>query len=383
MTKKIFLIYLYIQSFLDVIAGFLLNLGYTNYISSTIRLIFMFFIIIYLFKNDYKNKKHTIYYLLIMFIYFILYYFLHNSTYDLRLTINSYYFIIMLIGYKKIYENDKIDSKHIRNILIIYILLTIVPNIFNIGFSSYEDNKLGGSGLFFDANSLGVILLLLMINSFDNINKLNIFLKILIYALYIFAITSIGTKTPLIGFILLVLVNIIYYLYSIKNNKKKFTKILSIFLISIIITIIAIPQTNMYHNLNVYFDYLEKENIKVNSLEYIDHIVFGLRIKCEEEERSTFNKADIKYKLIGMGYSKEPTKLAEMDYFDIFYRNGIIGFIIYFIPITYYIYKSLKSKQTITNRYLLFITLLIALIGGHTFTSPSSSIFAILSFKEK
>lgn len=61
-----------------------------------------------------------------------------------------------------------------------------------------------------------------------------------------------------------------------------------------------------------------------------------------------------------------------MDLFDIFFRFGIIGLIVYIIPIIY----LLKHNKVKNNNYLISIILIlfISLIVGHVLIKPSVSI---------
>ena len=69
-------------------------------------------------------------------------------------------------------------------------------------------------------------------------------------------------------------------------------------------------------------------------------------------------------------------KTIEMDYFDILYRNGYVGFILYFIPIIYILYKIKMNKKL--EIYSLVLSLILALFQGHILVSPSVSICVII-----
>ena len=78
-----------------------------------------------------------------------------------------------------------------------------------------------------------------------------------------------------------------------------------------------------------------------------------------------------------------------MDYFDIFYCSGILGFIIFFTPLVY-VFKVKYKKKTKNLIYInrfnsLFIILLTSFLTGHVLVEPNASFFVavlILMFND-
>jgi len=66
--------------------------------------------------------------------------------------------------------------------------------------------------------------------------------------------------------------------------------------------------------------------------------------------------------------------MIEMDPFDIFYRHGVLGFILYFGSIGYII---ILNKKKFNCEYILpmFLILFVSFFAGHVFTAPAVSIF--------
>lgn len=380
--SKIILIFLYSQPFLDIIAGLLLNNGYTNYISSTLRIIFFLFVILCLLFTKYKDKKKTLIYLFCLSLYFICFMINKNALFiELKSSINSFYFIIMLLAFYNLKTN--ISSKHLRNLLIIYSLLIFIPNILNLGFNSYEYERVGYSGLFYSANSVGTLLVLLFASSIEKLKKDNKYLTIITVAILTYSLFTLGTKTSLLGLFLILLINIIYYIIKSFKNKKKFYSLLVALAIVISIFILVFPKTYVYKNYQIYVDYLEEKGIEKGSIEYYDNIIFSKRIECLRNERASYINSNIYEKLFGMGYTKEPVKLAEMDYFDILYRNGVIGFILYVAVLIYMAINYIKYNKGLNDRVLIILILVLALLSGHIFTSPSISIFVALMMNKR
>ena len=60
-----------------------------------------------------------------------------------------------------------------------------------------------------------------------------------------------------------------------------------------------------------------------------------------------------------------------MDFFDIYYRLGLIGFIIFLIPL-FISTKDLKKKNK-EEKFSIILAIFISLLAGHVLTSPSVS----------
>lgn len=112
-----------------------------------------------------------------------------------------------------------------------------------------------------------------------------------------------------------------------------------------------------------------------------------------------YKESSIMDKAFGIGYIApkkdvvQERKLVEIDYFDIFFCHGILGTLIYIIPLAVIILISIKKFFTkfinnIKNNMLIFtlysiaIGFGIALMAGHVFTAPAVSMFLILIILE-
>ena len=394
--EKIFLIFLYIQPILDVTAGVLLHFGCSITISSIIRFIFMFLCIIYLLFLIRDKKVNT--YLLITMAYFLMFTItiLVNKgipalSYEIKNLITTYYFVIILITLTKLYKNKKLNVKNLYIIYIIYLLFVFIPNILGIGFDSYWHSKEGSVGWFLSANVVGSILSILLPIILMYVNKINLKL-IILTIINLFVILSIGTKVPVLSFILIIGINAIYYFINLLK-KKQYKKILMItlpFIMVIASLVIIFPKTSFYKNLEIHINYLEKkDNGKISTWHLIDHFIFSQRLTFEEKTRKAYNKASISEKIFGIGYIENymtdnvRLKTIEIDYFDIFYRHGIVGFIIFFAPLIYIlkdiIQKNKKINYKTLNIYIsVLLIFILALFQGHILVTPANSIYVAL-----
>lgn len=407
--EKIFLLYVYIQPFIDVITAIMLNVFKIEFTLGVIfRFIFLMFMIYYLiFVNKNKSKKKSIIYLAIILIYFIFYNInilvtkdINALSFEFKNLIKTFYFPIVLICiYELFIENgSKVTTKLLTKLFIIYSSLILIPNILNIGFKSYEITKSGSIGLFYTANEVGAIIsILLPIFLYQIFNKKNILLNIIIFILLTYLLTSIGTKGPLLSLLIVTIYHMVNYIR--KCIKRKLYISLSIFSIAILVAvtsfILILPKTNFYKNIKTHLEFLEiKEAKDLLEFKKIDHFIFSERLSFWTKTNIIYTNSNISSKLLGIGYidnystDEVSMKMIEMDFIDIFYRHGIIGFIIYFsIPFIYiiklikkYISDKKNLDRKIASTYLLSIilSLVLSLLTGHVITSPSVSIFVAL-----
>lgn len=277
----------------------------------------------------------------------------------------------------------------LSNLFVIYLLFILVPNVLNLGFGSYEITKKGSIGWFYTANEVGAIISILMpfyLNEIINKkNKPIIFLSIIII---FYTLTTMGTKGPLLSFgIILIYYFIKYYKKIIKEKKYKTLGIMTTsFIIVILALIMIIPKTTFYKNIIIHLDFLKVEKISdFKNPKIIDHFIFSQRLTFLNNTVKIYNKSPISSKLLGIGYidnygtDQVSMKMIEMDYFDILFRQGIIGIVIIFGGIVMTINKKKRTKK-INDVYLLslFLSIILALLTGHVITSPSVSIYVAL-----
>lgn len=396
---KILKIFILIQPFLDVLIAFLIYNNINSSITSVIRILFMLFIILLLFVTNYKGNRRVLTYLIItlitIFIHTILMIFTKDMsvvTYELKNTISTYYFVFLLLGFISLYKSDSVNKKDLMKMWIIYLLLTFIPNILGIGFKSYSHSKTGMTGWFYSANVVGSIIVIILPLIFSELKKIPFIFKVMLSIIFVYTIFSLGTKTPVLALIIILITNILYYLYKLvkRKEKKKILILLTTTLVVFISGLIVIPRTSFYENLKIHYNYLEKNNVKVLSKEFLDHFIFSQRLSMEERTRGNYNKGNLLEKLFGIGYIENygtdevNLKTVEMDYFDIFYREGIVGFMLIFIPVVYSIVVFIKNFSFDFNKVneltSLILILLLALFQGHIFLTPQISVYISLIF---
>lgn len=399
--KKIISIFFIMQPILDVIAAIMLNCLHIEFtLSSIIRFLFIGFCIYYIFFIN-KKKKYVIYFSsIIIYILIFSLVMLFNKDisvlfYELKNTINAFYFPIVFISLYNMYKQYKfnVDIKNILYLYLIYCLFILIPNITHTAFMSYSISKVGNAGWFLSANSVGNILSILFpfILYYILTVKKNYCFKLFIVISSLFIFLSLGTKTPLLSFLICIIATFVYYFVLwVKNKNYKYIFVSSISsIILIFISFIFIPKTSFYKNIQIHKDYLGINNyIEVLSdYKLLDHFIFSQRLTFLNNTSSYYKGVNVSQKLFGVGFIENygtdlvSTKTIEMDYFDILFRNGFIGFCLFFsaFPIVYA--KRYKGKNKLLNLEISVSTILIftlAFFTGHILVSPSVSIFVSL-----
>ena len=151
--------------------------------------------------------------------------------------------------------------------------------------------------------------------------------------------------------------------------------------------LLVIPKTNFYKNIRIHLDYLELDSITevFTDKELVDHFIFSSRLKFLDNKAALYNKSNTYLKIFGIGYlnNYKATKMIEMDYFDILFSHGIVGFIIFFgitVPI---LVKIVREKRKVDYEYVmnftsLLLIIILAFFTGHIITAPSVSLLSIV-----
>lgn len=404
---KIIITLLLISPFLDLITSLSINVLKINFnFITVIKLIIMFIMVYYvMFLSRSKYKKISIYYYLLIFLYFIMYevsIFIYKDfsvlMYENQNLLRTFYFPIMLVSLININEDKKIilNNKNIFIILFIYILLMFVPTITKTSFNSYAYSKTGSIGWFNSANEIGGILSILLPLSLIYLSKIkSIFLKIITFGIIVFTYFGMGSKVPILSFGIILLLLLIRYIIKIIKNRESNKIIISVVLIfiTLITSFIMIPKTSFYKNIVIHLEFLKIESINdLLDIETIDHFVFSERIKFLGLTKDNYINSSLYEKMFGIGYIENYSsdqvrvKMIEMDYYDVYFRHGLVGFIIYFIPIIYIlnkIFRRLKNYNKLDiDQYMLIISVILifvlSLFSGHIMTAPSVSLFVAI-----
>ncbi|MDD4036123.1 MAG: O-antigen ligase family protein [Bacilli bacterium] len=373
-----------------------------------IRGIMLVICLIYLFfLNDSKYRKKTHIYLGAIFVYIILYLVnvINQSgisvlSNELKYIIKLFYFPFILLFIYNMYANNKFKMGWgtLTIIVSMYAAIIFLAQITGTQFVSYSGGKLGHVGWFYSPNEIGAVIAILsplfICECVNNRKDIRFYLLLIIY---IYSVFIIGTKVPMLGLLISIAVYIIIYIIKMFVEKESYSKILLLPLaISLLISIFIIPHTPVGQNLKLHLYWLKIDEtrdllLKENKSK-LNNFIYSSRDIYLETRNTEYNQSKPIQRIMGLGgYSKEGIrKLAEIDYYDILYTNGIIGFIIYFFPyifllITISVNSIKRFKQIIVDEKLMglwtsiLLSLAIAYFAGHVFVAPAVSVYCALA----
>ncbi len=338
-----------------------------------------------------ETRKKVIIYFIIFILYFATFMLMRlNSSIDKSHLISEitfffkfWYFPITLIFLNNFGLDREKLNKALKVSTALYALGLFLPLVTNTYFESYSYSPYKGVvGWFYSANELGSLLSMSLVLLYLNLNKKNV----LIMLINILTLVIIGTKVSLFSIIIICASMFIVFKMKDKDksDKKKKSEKVKYSLIILIVSIVLILSSSTAR------DVLERLNLNKNSVIETELTGFGAVLDKLLSGRYTFftdtlkqyHDENIAVKAIGLGFTYDNHLTSiEMDIFDIALRYGIIGFIIYFAPLIYYLYMSVKKyiKTKPTPYLICFIgvtlSMLIAILCGHMVSAPTASIF--------
>ena len=393
--NKIVAVFLILQPFLDVITGICIHTLKINFtigiIVRVLFLLFISFIVLFIFKK----KKIIIPYLIIglYFIFYIIGTILYkdsNYIFEIQNLVKVFYFPLLFVSLYSIKDYIRISNMTLFTVVFMYLILLFVPTLLGVGYKSYEITKAGTLGFFNSANEIsGIISMLTPIMFIIFYESKKIIPITLLIIMYLMVILMIGTKTPLLSLLITIGISILYlWRYLIKTKQIKYI-VISVLLILFLSfgLVLVFPKTNFYKNIRTHLDYLKLDNITdvFKDEKLVDHFIFSSRIKFLKNKSKIYNNSNTYQKLFGIGYinNNKETKMIEMDYFDVFFSHGIIGFLIFLSIFIYMISliftnKNKYSYQSLMKYTSLFFIILLAFLTGHILIAPSVSLLSII-----
>ena len=390
--NTLLIIFILLQPILDLITGFGIHIWKMDItIGIIIRMIFLL-VILYSVMFVYKKKQNWLYYgiLIVYGLLCVLGIILFKDGVGLFSEIQGlcrvFYFPVLLIALYSIKDEIKISKMTLMVVLVTYLVCILVPNCLNLGFETYEITKAGTLGFFNSANEIsGIISLLTPIMILIFVSSKKIILAVIISCIYLYVILTIGTKTPLLSLGITIFFTYLWFIYNAVKVKKY--KRIGISLIALVLFTIALililPKTTFYRNIETHLNYLKLDNVTevFEDEKLVDHFIFSSRLKFMKERQQDYMDGNIYQKLFGIGYlnNQKEAKAVEMDYFDIYYNHGIIGFILFFGIYGYFFYLIMKKRRKLDfEQYMLYISILLSIFlsffTGHIITAPAVSI---------
>ena len=343
-------------------------------ISSLFRTITFALIILYLLLD--KDKRKNIWFLLI---YFLIYlgcqvFWLNNGLSSSLNTLLTIFYIPVIIIFM---NKTDIDKKYFN------LKIIIIPYLFKYGnyANNFYEGKNGFYGLFYGGNEISNILVIMLPLVIEYlVRKKSYFLIALTFIELLLCIYLVGTKTLILGSIIVSIYFLIKYLrpvYKKLDSKKKY--LIWTFLVLLIIGVILIlPKMAVTKNIIRAINYYGFNLSNIFSLNGLDKLVFSGRLEILNKVNNLYLNSPLVSILMGLGKSYVNTfKGIEIDIFDIFFSIGIIGILIY----GYLCFKNIKgTKLKGVYLFTFILSIMISLVTGHVLNMPNVSIYVGLLF---
>ncbi|PFW82256.1 hypothetical protein COL27_17405 [Bacillus sp. AFS075960] len=344
---------------------------------------------------------------------------------EVKFILKSVYPIVLLFGYIIALKELKNNEYAFHKIITYFLYATLILSISIIAamatgtdFPSYPNSKIGSRGWFFAGNDLSSIFAIMFpIVVLYSVHKTTSFSKAYYWiptVLAMYASIMIGTKVGY-GAIVITLGIALFFLfieYMIHRKKegKGFTYLVNTIVAAVVLggLLVLTPQTPIAKNMTIHlqiYEYKksvqeEKDRKKGKVVEEEEHkqgeltdsemksLIYSDRDKFLKVYKQYYKEAPLSQKLFGMGYAGNYTtkmKLVEMDFYDLFFAFGIVGFLMYLLPLLYFgikifiriitNFKKLFSVKHMLLTSTLVLSLGIGFMSGHVLTAPAVSIF--------
>lgn len=348
---------------------------------------------------------------------------------EVKFIMKSVYPIVLLFGYIIALKELKNNEFAFHKIITYFLYATLILSISIItamatgtDFPSYPNSKIGSRGWFFAGNDLSSIFAIMFpIVVLYSVHKTTSFSKVYYWiptVLAMYASIMIGTKVGY-GAIVITLGIALFFLFieymmHRKKEGKGFTYLVNTIVAAVVLggLLVLTPQTPIAKNMSIHLQIYEykksvqdekdrkegkvvKEEEEHKQGELTDSemksLIYSDRDKFLKVYKQYYKEAPLSQKLFGMGYAGNYTtkmKLVEMDFHDLFFAFGIVGFLMYLLPLLYFgikifirlitNFKKLFSVKHMLLASTLVLSLGIGFMSGHVLTAPAVSIFFVV-----
>ncbi|KYZ65041.1 O-antigen ligase family protein [Bacillus sp. GZT] len=344
---------------------------------------------------------------------------------EVKFIMKSVYPIVLLFGYiialKELKNNEYAFHKIITYFLYATLILSIsliAAMVTGTDFQSYPHSKIGSRGWFFAGNDLSAIFAIMFpIVVLYSVHKTTSFSKFYYWiptVLAMYASIMVGTKVGYGAIVVTLGVALLFSFIEYMMNRKKEGKGSTHFVNTVVAAVVLggllvlTPQTPIAKNMSIHLQMYEykksvqeekdrKEGKVIKEEEHkqgeltdseMKSLIYSDRDKFLKVYKQYYKEAPLSQKLFGMGYAGNYTtkmKLVEMDFHDLFFAFGIVGFLMYLLPLLYFGIKIFiriitNFKKLFSVKHMLLASTLVLSFGigfmsGHVLTAPAVSIF--------
>lgn len=358
----------WIMPFLDSISGAFHDI---YPIGQFYRIILFIYILVLLAKNS--KKKFT--WIIVSFFVFMLIQGMISTSYlvkSMQDVIKLFIPITTITLFNVLIKRRKIEKEKIFKLLnqwsAIYPLLIIIPGILGIGINAY-DGTVGWKGFFYAVNEISFIMSSLVMYLFWKLYKEINIKTIVLLSLNCMCVLLIGTKT---GYATIGLFGLIFLISSIKERNLQ--KQLRVWCLVISVIILAFIEYSKIQELTagIFERWKYQQMLSYSTTDFL----FSMRLRRLKNATIIFTNGF--YLIFGWGFGGEQVGFPnmEMDFLDLLFRTGLVGFCC--ICIYYCIKLRIISKKNIWGMLILLWSFALSFGAGHVlFYGQSGVMFAI------
>ncbi len=439
-------VFVLLQPVFDILTNFQVRAGQYLTIGTVVRALFMagcfFYILVVGVKKRYWFSVVSCLLLAAYCLVFLVFCFARGGVHcvigNMKEVIKPFYFPFILLAFYVLYKNygTFLDKKILAYTAIIYTGVIFIAFITNTGSNSYGSSGYGNNGWFYAANEVGVTVGVLSavtvcyfvsrIAQRTSIGKGQWFFRVVSFialALVIFCSLFIGTKAVFLSVFGYLTCYFIWNIVHIKGEAgyaKKVQSVVTVFMCIVIglLYFVSPLRANINGGMKYHYETRvesiqsgpsvseelpdDKREVDLEKIEksYVFRVVNWLlsdRLHYSLPVIQSYVESDLSGKLFGIGYQSYGNldqvmeKSVEMDFLSIFFRHGIVGFLVYLIPLVYFLIRMFKTIFTqirlvwdsvwyCTLCYAILLGLGIAFFAGHVLTAPAVSIYLAVLF---
>lgn len=396
--KKLILFYLYgiliIPISLRVLFGNLAGLAFHP--GLIIHFSVLLLLILYFFKQLFEGVLVNNFLTKIIFGFFYIYFanlliveFVQFASQPIIPSI-EYTFKIFLFLFLShfIYQNHKYYSGFLQKILlinsIVFLLNVIIGNQFQIGWQSYEgiENTYRG---FLAGNDTSIFSFVTFAFTFYSFQSKNKFIYKLFYLflmlLSVYSIYIIATKAVFVSIFILLL-------FLIRKKEKMAIPVFSFFLILSLVSLMLYVPTIQERMLSNYLSQANRGladdlNLESSSLFYLfnylapGRIILGIALITQQFSGSLLNIV-FGYGVSGIYQAFGRPPMA--DFFSIIGYYGLVGFIVFYVPQLYHMFKIIYKKSFSMINVIYLSIFLYGSFGGFLYGVTNTSVLFALVF---
>ncbi len=414
--QKYFYLYLLAQPWIDLVTAYMIrHFSFPITLGIVARGLFLVIMVGYsIYYLDKEHQKKIKLYLLLVILFGLTYIGFKPDSWhlgylktELIYFFKYFYFPILLVAlfgsYRFLHLRDDDLLKIFCINAFVMALGILLPYFTQSGADSYVGQEAFGTvGWFYAANEVGAILALLLPAGYFLLKENKVAIFTVATFTIILAMLLIGTKVALFSSLGIETLMILWFFWQ---RKKEYGLLLSV--LTLIISLVLLPLLPATHNMqeaikkNEYLRQVPVEEVvqvqeskSVSSSYRLINLLFSGRQVYLKQNLDIYASSSTLDQIFGIGFVNRASidnvdieKLIEIDLCDIFLRYGIVGSIVYCLPIIYFLYRTIRIvyQKKLLYHFKVYMSLIvialglgISLLAGHILGAPPVSSYLAL-----